>query len=169
MDIIKATLSDFDIIFSEIEKNFIPDERRDYADALRLFKKGKYEIIQFLTDGKKVGFITVWHVSDFVFAEHFVIFEKYRNKGLGAEALDKLKNTFSKIILEAETPESDIAKRRLAFYERCGFTKNEQEYFQPAYRDNGSEVPLVIMSYPERLDNFDVDAKLIRQTVYFKN
>ena len=95
MDIIKATLSDFDIIFSEIEKNFIPDERRDYADALRLFKKGKYEIIQFLTDGKKVGFITVWHVSDFVFAEHFVIFEKYRNKGLGAEALDKLKNTFS--------------------------------------------------------------------------
>ena len=91
----------------------------------KYLKKGKYEIIQFLTDGKKVGFITVWHVSDFVFAEHFVIFEKYRNKGLGAEALDKLKNTFSKIILEAETPESDIAKRRLAFYERCGFTNNE--------------------------------------------
>lgn len=169
MDIIKATLSDFDMFFSEIEKNFIPDERRDYEDALRLFKEGKYEIIQFLTDGEKVGFITVWTISDFVFAEHFVIFEKYRNRGLGARALNKLKDTFSKIVLEAETPETDIAKRRLAFYERCGFIRNEQEYFQPAYRDNGSEVPLVIMSYPSALDNFGVATELIRQSVYFKN
>ena len=169
MDIIKATLSDFDVIFSEIEKNFIPDERRDYEDALRLFKEGKYEIIQFLIGGEKVGFITVWHISDFVFAEHFVIFEKYRNKGLGAKALDKLKNTFSKIVLEAEMPETDIAKRRLAFYTRCGFIRNKQKYFQPAYRDSSSEVPLVIMSYPASLDNFDFATELIRQRVYFKN
>ena len=73
MDLIKATLSDFDSFFSEIEKSFIVDERRDYSDALALFKNGKYEILQLVINGERVGFLTVWTFSDFTFAEHFVV------------------------------------------------------------------------------------------------
>ena len=168
MKITKSKLSDFDFIYSEIEKSFIVDERRDYADALMLFKEGKYEVVEFLQEGERVGFITLWKLSDFVFAEHFVIYEKYRNRGLGSLALAALKENYEKIVLEAETPVTDIAKRRLGFYKRNGFIANEQPYLQPAYRKGGSEVPLVIMSYPEALDDFDLATALIRKEVYFK-
>ena len=168
MEIKKSTLSDFDFIYSEIEKNFIVDERRDYTDALTLFKEGKYEIAEFLQDGRRVGFITLWKLSDFTFAEHFVIYEKYRNQGLGSIALSTLQENYEKILLEAEPPTTDIAKRILCFYKRNGFIANEQPYLQPAYRKSGSEVPLIIMSYPEALDNFDLYVSLIKREVYSK-
>ena len=166
MQIINATNSYFDFIFSEIERNFVSDERRDYNDALSLYKSGKYEILHFISDGERVGFLTVWTFSDFTFAEHFVIYERYRNRGYGAKALDTLKTLYSKIVLEAEPPITDIAKRRIKFYERNGFVQNEKSYMQPAYRKGGHEVPLIIMSYPACLENFDEAVLLIKKEVY---
>ena len=114
MEISKASLSDFDFIFSEIEKNFILDERRDYEDALALFKAGKYEIYTFRSEEKNLGFITLWQLGDFTFAEHFVIYEQYRNSGYGREALLELETMFPKIVLETEEPIEIMQKRRLS-------------------------------------------------------
>lgn len=166
MEIINADISDFNLIFSEIEKSFIPDERRDRDDALRLFLDKKYEILRFYVDGIEVGFITAWHLSDFVFFEHFVIYEKYRNQGYGAMALAALKNRFERMVLEAETPDTPIAKRRMNFYKRNGFTPSEHPYMQPAYRKNSSPVPLVIMSYPPLTNGFDNVVSNIYKEVY---
>ena len=168
MDIKRAEKTDFDLVFSEIEKNFIPDERRDYDDALKLFLSGKYEIILFISEGKNVGFITLWHFEGFTFAEHFVIYEKYRNAGLGALALKRLEEVYTKIVLEAEPPISPIAERRLAFYKRNGFFENGQKYMQPAYREDKDEVELLIMSYPSLLDNFAETVSIIKREVYGK-
>ena len=107
MDLIKASLSDFDLFFSEIEKSFVLDERRDYNDALTLFKNGKYEILHLVENGERVGFLTVWTFSDFTFAEHFVVYEKYRNLGYGAMALESLKKVSAKIVLEAVKAQND--------------------------------------------------------------
>ena len=166
MHILKATNSDFDFIFSEIERNFISDERRDYNDALSLYESGKYEILHFISGVERVGFLTVWTFPDFAFAEHFVIYERYRNRGYGATALAALKKLYSKIVLEAEPPITDIAKRRLNFYERNGFVQNKKPYMQPAYRKGGHEVPLIIMSYPTHLENFDEVILRIKKEAY---
>ena len=166
MEIINADISDFNLIFSEIEKSFISDERRDRDDALSLFLDKKYEILRFYVDGTNVGFITAWQLSDLVFFEHFVIYEKYRNQGYGAAALAALKQKFPKMVLEAETPNSPIAKRRLNFYKRNGFIANERPYLQPAYRKDSSPVPLVIMSYPAAVEDFDGLVSNIYREVY---
>ena len=168
MKLKKMTLSDFDRVFSEIEKNFIVDERRDRKDALRLFKEGKYGAYLAFEKNTNVGFITVWELGDFIYAEHFVIYESFRNKGYGAKVLLELQRIFPKIILEAEPPFGEIQKRRLSFYKRCGFAENEKPYMQPAFREGGNEVPLVIMSYPSPLDNFDESISLILKKVYSK-
>lgn len=168
MKIIKASKSDFDFIFSKIEETFIPDERRDYSEALRLFNEGKYDIYNLTHEGKNLGFITLWQLPGFTFAEHLVIYEEYRNSGYGREALLMLQTMFPRIVLETEEPVEMIQKRRLAFYKRCGFFQNEHPYLQPAYRNGGNEVPLIIMSYPRPLDDFDETVKYIYERVYFK-
>ncbi len=168
MNLTKANISEFDFIYSEIEKNFIPDERRDREDALRLFSEGKYDIYLAFEENENVGFITVWQLGDFIFAEHFVIYEGFRNKGYGARVLLELQRIFPKTVLEAEPPFGEIQKRRLSFYKRCGFFENPGKYMQPAYRKGGEEVPLVIMSYPSLLNNFDETVSLILKKVYSK-
>ena len=96
MEITSATRADFDFIYSELVKAFILDERRDYEDALRLFNEGKYEILLFSLNGEDVGFITVWRLSNSIFFEHFLIYEKHRNNGYGAMALRELKKRFER-------------------------------------------------------------------------
>ena len=166
MEIINATNSDFDSVFSEIEKNFIEDERRDYINAKKLFLDGKYSILHFLVDGEKVGFITAWDLPDFVFFEHFVVYEGFRNRGYGSLALDALKSRFKRAVLEAEPPHTPLAERRLNFYKRCGFTADSHPYLQPSYRKDGSPVPLVLMSYPEPLEEFEGAISTIYEKVY---
>ena len=168
MKFIKAQLSDFDFIFSKIIENFIPDERRDYEEALLLFREGRYDIYRLTQEEENLGFITVWQLADFTFAEHFVIYEEYRNRGYGREALLKLQAMFPKIVLEAEEPVEMMQKRRLAFYKRCGFFQNERPYFQPSYRNGGKQVPMIIMSYPMPLEDFDAAVKSIYEGVYLK-
>ena len=72
------------------------------------------------------------------------------------------------MILEAEPPFGKLETRRLAFYRRNGFCENEKEYMQPSYRKDGNEVPLVIMRYPQILDEFDYPISLIKRKVYQK-
>lgn len=166
MELLKLAIEDFDSFYSLIEESFIEEERRDYSDALSLFREGKYEILKIVSDSKTVGFISLWHFPDFVFAEHFVTYKRYRNLGFGAEALSILKERLGRIILEAEPATSDLTKRRLSFYKRNGFLENPEDYTQPAYRKGASGVKLVIMSYPERLEGFEDTVTKIKRKVY---
>ena len=164
----KLSKADFDSFYTELKKGFIPDEYRSYDDALSLFKNDEYEIFCLENGGVCVGFMSIWQLSDFAFIEHVVIKEEYRNRGLGEAALTVLKSRFKKIVLEAEPAVQDIQKRRLNFYKRNGFVENDGDYMQPAYNKNTNEVKLVIMSYPEKIDDFDSAVLSIRRKVYQK-
>ena len=166
MELIPLPKEDFDSFYALVEKSFIEEERRDYSDALALFTEGKYEILKIVSDNEAVGFISLWHFTDFVFAEHFVTYERYRNRGFGAQALGILRKRLKRIVLEAEPPVSELTKRRLAFYKRNGFVENPEDYTQPAYKKGKSGVKLVIMSYPERLEGFEDTVTKIKRKVY---
>ena len=170
MTLEKISYEDFDVIFRQMESNFIPDERREHDSALALLNNEKYTVYHVIDGDVRVGFITVWELKNIYFIEHFVIFEQYRNQGYGAAVLTTVKEKFSKIFLECEPPTFDIAKRRMAFYMRSGFVVNDRPYLQPPYRKDGALVPLVIMSYPMALDDFDGTVDELYRTVYnYKN
>ena len=164
----KAIPEDFELIYSEMEKNFIPDEIRERTDAKKAFSNDAYTVYHAIENTTRVGFITVWELSDVTFAEHFVIYEKYRNKGYGRAVLDALKEKHTKIVLEVEHPNTDMQKRRLNFYLRSGFVINDVPYMQPSYKEDGCEVPLIIMSYPCQLQCFCDTVSEIKQKVYNK-
>ena len=55
------------------------------------------------------------------------------------------------LVLEVELPETSTeAERRVRFYERCGLTAHEDfPYWQPPYRQDLPEVPMMLMSSGE--------------------
>ena len=161
----KINRGDFKNIYGEMESAFIKEERRTFDDAYAVLDNEKYTLYGIFCGGERVGFISLWTLRNVVFIEHFAIRSEYRNKGYGGAALDALKKCFPKMILEAEPPESEIASRRIAFYQRAGFVLIDGPYMQPSYH-GGEGVRLVIMSYPSSLDDFDETVKELYSTVY---
>ena len=159
---------EFEALYTELEKNFIAAERRSFAEALALLEDPHFTAYHTVENGERVGFITLWTLKDTVFAEHFVTYEPFRNKGYGARVLALLKQTFPSLVLEAEPPQTELAARRLAFYLRNGFCENDYPYVQPAYRESDQNVPLVLLSYPDVLPEPAATVKEIYRVVYQK-
>ena len=166
MELIKIETSEFDSIYAHLEKNFIQDERRDLAEAKALLENPDFTVYHTVDGEKNVGFVTVWSFDGFDFIEHFVTYEAYRNQGYGTKVIELLKSGGKALVLEVELPNDDIQKRRIAFYERCGFVIIPRPYVQPPYRQGKSGVPMVLLSCPCAIEDFENTVKQIYQKVY---
>ena len=56
-----------------------------------------------------------------------------------------------RIVLEIDPPETEIAVRRLRFYERLGFVRNDYHYVHPSFQRPYEPHQLVLMSYPKAM------------------
>ena len=166
MKLIEIERAEFDGIYAAMERNFIPDERRDYAHARRVLDYPEFHIFHVECDEEKVGFVSFWCLDGVTFFEHFVIYEAFRGNGIGEQVLALMKKKFSPLVLECERPETPLQARRAAFYKRNGFCDNDCDYYQPAYSQNGSEVPMLLMSYPAPFTDPRGVAEQIRREVY---
>ena len=166
MKLIEIKREDFDAIYAAMERNFIPDERRDYAHARRVLDCPEFHLFHVESENKKAGFVSFWCLDGVTFFEHFVIYEAFRGQGIGAKVLSLMKKKFSPLVLECERPETPLQARRHAFYLRSGFFENDCDYYQPAYSQNGNEVPMRLLSYPAPLEDPNATAALIRREVY---
>jgi len=97
------------------------------------------------------------------------ILEKIRDKGFGTkflkEFLSKIKKPF---VFEIEKPTNEQSIKRKKFYERFGFSFNDFDYCQPSYHKANDSVPMIFVSYPEKLteERYLHITKLIKETVY---
>ena len=116
---------------------------------------------------KPIGFFALWQFSEFLFVEHFAVAPPLRGKGMGSKMLSALKEKAkTPIVLEVELPETEIARRRIGFYERSGFHLNGFSYEQPSLGKGRSPVLLQLMSYPVPLSEeefFQVKETLYRE------
>lgn len=158
----RAEKGDFEAIWGAMQASFPPEERRDERDAFAVLDDPAYTVYHLVEDGVRVGFLTVWSLDGFAFGEHFVIYEPYRNRGLGGLAIDAATARFGRMILEAEHPTTEIAARRLGFYRRHGFFINPQPYLQPSYHVGEDDVLLALLSYPAPLADTEFDCAVTR-------
>ena len=166
MKLTEISHADFDGIYTAMERNFIPDERRDYAHAKRVLECPEFHLFHVECENEKVGFVSFWCLDGVTFFEHFVIYEAFRSQGVGAKVLSLMKKKFSPLVLECERPVDPMQARRAAFYKRNGFCENDCDYYQPAYSAQGSEVPMLLLSYPTPLEDPRGVAEQIRREVY---
>lgn len=168
MKLIKAEKQDLQIIYSQMEQNFIREEIRDYEDAKTVFDNEKYTVLHIIEADEKVGFMCIWNLDGFTFLEHFVVYGQYRGKGYGGVALDMLLKQSDILVLECEPPETLVQKKRVDFYACHGMRVNDREYFQPPYRKGGEGCNLKLFSSKE-LPDFDGIVKTIYKEVYGVN
>lgn len=116
-----------------------------------------------------LGIISYWKFNTFTYIEHFAILPEFRNCGYGALAIKKIAEKEKAIVLEVEKPDDEITRRRIAFYQRCGFTLCRKKYIQPAYRNDSKEIPMHLMSRGVPVDeNFENIKNKIYHSVYGK-
>ena len=149
MPIERMRPEDFDAVFRLLSQSFPAGERRDAAgqrapdvDPIGTVRK------QRAPSGGVQALMASWDFDDFVFFEHFAVDPAYRSGGIGGPMLDALLARAHKpACLEAELPETELAARRIGFYERHGFTVNaDYSYFQPALTPGGSPLPMHLLT-----------------------
>ncbi|MBL7971879.1 MAG: GNAT family N-acetyltransferase [Prolixibacteraceae bacterium] len=138
------------------EEAFPPDERREWNHWIQMLGDVRFCLNEVYNEERFIGFISVWDLDQFRFIEHFAIRDTERSKGFGSRILEQLlAQKSSPVILEVEEPFSEIARKRIAFYERMGFVVSGGEYFQPPYSAGKNSVKLLLMSYPGAIDPTD--------------
>lgn len=149
---------EFDQVYQIIEQSFPQSERRTHKDAFALISNSKYHIYVARNENGAIdGFIAAWNLDDFYFVEHFAVSQAIRGGGLGS----KMMKTYLKqcaplpVYLEVEEAHTEIAKRRIRFYERLGFVLTQFGYTQPRLQHVEQNVFLNIMSYPYDLTQAD--------------
>ena len=150
--------------------SFPPEERRSWESIMELTddRSSPFSMTVILRDGMTAGFITWWRLGGARYVEHFAIISAMRGGGLGGEAIRNFVAAVPMpVILEVEPSGSnDMADRRIAFYERCGFTGHRDfEYIQPPYSPGLPEVPLMLMTSDKGVD-LGTTAGEIRRRVY---
>ncbi len=145
--------------FPEVERRDDEDQRRN-ADTNPLFT------CYLITDDElPIGLITAWNLGDFYYLEHLATSPAVRNKGYGRQVMEYIKQLLPGIIvLEVERPEDEMSIRRIGFYQRCGFSLCEKDYFQPSYRKGGEGLPLYLMF--AGADSIDADFEAIRDRIH---
>lgn len=144
---------------------FPREEYREFAEWRELTAcKGIFHNNLICDDGAPVGFISFWDFGRFHYVEHFATLPQLRNRGYGKQVLELLPGVLqTPIVLEAEAPDSDMARRRIGFYRRHGFALWGGEYRQPPYRAGGDWLPMCLMAYGDLPESEFPD---VRDTIY---
>lgn len=163
-------IKDDDPLLEKITRTYVDafpyQERRDLEEIKDLIVCNPLYTLQgIFNDGKYVGFLTYWTLPEIIYAEHFGIDKDFRNKGIGRDAFFKFVTEAPlPVVGEVEKPVEDWAKRRIEFYRRMGIKICNIPYFHPAFRPNGKEIEVYMVSY----GNVDLDKDLdkVREYVY---
>lgn len=130
----------------QVLNDSFPTEERPALTDLRARKNPAFHFDIVQDNGIPIGILTHWDFPTFTYIEHFAILEELRNKRLGGCVLDQFTRGNRLVVLEAELPENEIARRRLNFYQRHGLIIAPYPYIQPAYAEGLLSVPLHILS-----------------------
>ena len=165
MKLLEINEQEFEGIYDAMREAFPYEERRGRAAARALLSTPHYRIFHTVIGDERVGFVALWELEGLTFVEHFVTYQAYRNQGFGRQVLSLLQARYPALVLEAEHPDTEMAIRRLAFYARAGFVKNDYPYLQPSYH-GGAGVPLVLLSYPAALADPAATVETLKRAVY---
>ena len=163
--------NDFENVYSIMEDSFCTDEFRPYLEQYELLEKTNYKIYvlkDYCTKSVK-AFIALWQFKDFCFIEHFAVDRKYRGEGIGSMIIKEItKMRKCPICLEVEPPKTDVAKKRIEFYEQNGFCLNNYSYIQPPISENRKAIPLLIMTSSAKIseETFEYYKSVLYEKVY---
>lgn len=167
--ITNANDEEFDKLMQLYVEAFPLEERRDEGQLkVMLTEEPRMFFNAVSCDDKLSGLFVYWDFGSFYYLEHLAVYAEMRNAKIGQQTLDWMKENLNGLrILEAEPAETEIAKRRVCYYERNGYTVYEKEYLQPAYRPDGDGCRLWVMC---NYEDAGLNEKLeqMKEAVYYR-
>ena len=157
---------DFTDIYTIYLQSFPDFERRNLESLVKnINSKNRFQVLAIYINCNLVGFINYWRFDTFLYIEHFAIKDEFRNREMGSESLKLfLKDSDLPVILEVEIASSDLASRRIRFYEKLGFVLLTNEYLQPPYDGISTKIPMHLMC--NDLDFGKKHFELIKNVLY---
>lgn len=160
-------------LFEIMYRSFPQIEHGSFAQHRAEMRKPEFRCLSYEPDGVPAGFMNyyLFEGEGIAFLEHFAVSQELRGNGVGSRLMRYFQDITApkNIVLEVEPPEGDIQRRRIAFYQRMGFTLNDGEYFQPAFDSKSEVLPLKLMSTkPLDGQEFQRVTRLIHKRVYGK-
>lgn len=135
------------------EKSFPVAERRKADDHLRANTDDRFFPLS-AWDGKQlIGLMFFWEWGSYRYLEHLAVNPELIGRGYGSQLLRHLRDSEHTIILEIDPLNNELSVRRLQFYERAGYTLTPFRFVHLPYRKDGQEQELLILSYPEMINN----------------
>ncbi|HPW89894.1 MAG TPA: GNAT family N-acetyltransferase [Paludibacteraceae bacterium] len=131
------------------ESAFPVCERRQTEKLVQLIaNEPRFSCVAIIYNDNFVGFFTRWDLDTFYYGEHFAISATMRGQKIGSQVLQNIvENLIKPFIIEVELPITNLAARRIAFYERANFTLCQTPYLQPPYEKGLESIPLHLMEY----------------------
>lgn len=160
---------EFPRLFQLMQASFPASEFRNRAKQLALLDRPGYKPVFVEKGGRIQAFLAEWDFAEFRFIEHFAVDPDARGKGVGSDIMRAyLSEVAVPIVIEVESPYTEIAKRRISFYEKLAFVLSSIEYKQPSLRKNAAEVSLRLMYYPRAMTHEALNEakEKIFQTIY---
>ena len=117
--------------FGAFAEAFAENERKPLADIFALIGEGRYEILGLFEGAEMLGYACIWKKEGIPLRllDYLGVIAARRNGGLGAKMLALLSKKGVPTVTESELPvegddeaENAIRLRRIAFYERNGFS-----------------------------------------------
>lgn len=157
---------DFDSLYALMELSFPNDERRSYQDEKNYLATTRHQAAVVRGNDQSIaGYITYTECEEFVFLESFAVNPELRSNGLGGRILEEMKAAYDKrMVLEVELPENEMARRRINFYKRHGFSYNDYPYILPSLGEGKQAIPLRIMTTRGPVD--EAEYEKIKSTLY---
>lgn len=171
----RITLSE-DVVFQKLVELYIEafpiEERREIKQLEELLRDEPTMFFNAVEeDGRLAGLFVYWNFDTFYYLEHLAVYAEMRNKKIGQQILDWVAGHLKGMrLLEVEPAASEIACRRINYYQRNGYHILDKTYKQPSYRPGGEEFPLWVMGN-EKLSSLEVlkqQEQLIKDKVYYR-
>lgn len=116
------------------QNSFPQKEIRSLEDHLQALSDPHYTADGIWSDGRLIGILYYWTAPEYVYIEHLAISPDLRGANMGSRVLEAFCRKAGRIVLEIDPPETEIAVRRLRFYERLGFVRNDYHYVHPSFQ-----------------------------------
>lgn len=143
-------------IFSLVDDLYLrafPWHEQREADAKRqALAHPDYALEAWFDDGTFVGLSGTWAFDGYSYIEHLAIDDSLRGRGYGKRLLRQLLERHPRTLLEIDPLKTDIARKRLRFYQSMGFVANDYAHAHPSYHDGIADHELIVLSYPQVLN-----------------
>ena len=153
----KLTIDDFDALYKILQEHFPEKEQKEYNYMKQAIIQGKINVIVQKEEGTIIGALCYVLLDAYAFIDYLVIVNQHQGKRLGEKILQHFISLMDRpIVLEVELPDTPIAKRRIAFYQRQNFILNEYYYEVP---ENGLRptCTFLLMTYPRAISQEEFD------------